>query len=184
MGLRAAATTALLLLSLAGCASGGGTEAATGLPTTRAPGQATPTSAPAPAPGGPPAACTEEAVRETVEGALAAYGEGAPDVVADRFVASGGRFGWFGDPERPYPQHPDSDRRETIAGYVALRHALGERLVLERLTFYRYKPAEGVADFTYVLVRSGSVPQPTKAIGKGALDCRSGEIAIRLVGRW
>ena len=97
-------------------------------------------------------------MRTTVEGFLAAYGEGALDIT-DRFVAPGDRFGWFGDPERPsYPQHPDDDRRETIAGCVAV--------------------------FAYVLVRSGSVPQPRKAIGKVALGCGTGKGVLWLVDRW
>jgi hypothetical protein len=129
----------------------------------------------------PNAACSPPAVRTFVASFLEAYDAGSPDIV-DRFIASGGQFQWFAQPDRPFPSTSgDARNRATLASYLAKRHRLGDHYTLSTLKVGDQIDSSGNRGFSIQMVLRRPGRPPRQYGGKGALTCDSGRLAVWLI---
>jgi hypothetical protein len=136
-----------------------------------------------------PAMCSRKAVVGTITGFVEAYNRGQSDVV-EQFFAPAPRFQWYSDPNRRFPENPDTRRRETLSGYLASRRTAGETLSLVRVDYSEsnvvVNGASGflIANVGLNVMPVGSSPDTSRQNGKGAIDCDSGKIAVWYISSW
>lgn len=127
-----------------------------------------------------PNACVEPKVEQLLVSFVTAYNANEPQV-APRFFASVPTFKWFSDaPARigngkTVSRIYDPFDRSTLDAYLDERRAGGDRLRLVSFDFVGV--SQGAASFAFVLERPDGIAQ-----GKGAVDCRSGLMAVWSVG--
>ena len=169
-------------------------------------GAATPTTAVGSAPG-----CDVAGVTRTVTAFIAAFNAGDQARLADFFAPLGSdgtdgvrdqgnpdQFQWYsvtegleritGTPPPPW-RHFLARNRTTALAYFAARHAQGERLELLMLGVYLgVETTPTVVNISYVLRRDAADLPPVLggpgrlATGKGAINCRRGQITVWSMG--
>jgi hypothetical protein len=128
---------------------------------------------------GLPAGCRPGAVARRIAAFFDAFNRGHPSAVG--FVAPSG--GWYSVTEERR-RHFVTYSRRGLTRYFARRHSSGERLRLEQVDV---SYANGLGHIAYRIERrADDLPRlgiaGMTAIGKGAVDCASGQIIVWSMG--
>jgi hypothetical protein len=129
------------------------------------------------------ASCTEQGSRELVARFITAFNRG--DVrQLDLVFARGMWWRWYSVGSAPGKRiQAPAYNRTTLIKYFRTRHKQHERLRL--LTFQYNGRSNGYVHFQYELLRSADdmrAPMPRTYVGKGAISCWAGRIAVWSMG--
>jgi hypothetical protein len=123
--------------------------------------------------------CDERGTRELVARFITAFNRGDVNRL-DRLFARGMWWRWYAVGTAPGKRiQKAAYNRTTLTKYFRTRHRQRERLQL--LSFQYVGRWDGYGHFQYELLRSAAdmrAPQPRTYVGKGAMSCWTGRLAV------